>query len=554
MADFSNVASHLSRMAKDQADALALVCHDRRGSKQRLTYRQLDDESNVLALGLRAMGIERGQRAALMVPPSLDLFRLVFAFFKAGIVPVMIDPGIGIPSLKTCLSRAQPTAFVGIPKAHAARIALGWAKDSLVTQICVSESSTLSAALGCHPLSEVRWRAAGKLDPESIGIDDTAAILFTSGSTGVPKGAVYRHRNFLAQIQAIRALYDIRPGEIDLPTFPLFALFDPALGMTTVIPDMDPTRPASVDPVRIASAASEFRCTNLFGSPALLDTVSRWAAPRGHVFETVRRVISAGAPVAPKILERMARCLPKGARIHTPYGATESLPIASIDHLEVLGETGAMAGEGKGICVGRPVPSVKLEILAVSDGPITAWTDSLRASAGHNGATEIGEIAVSGPQVTSSYFAQDEETEKHKVTIEGAMFHRTGDVGYVDGKGRLWYCGRKSQRVRRRAGDLFTEVLEGPFNAHREVHRAALVSAWKKGSPVVVMCIEPDDRTLTVAERRKLELKLEDLALARGLPIDRVLVARDPFPVDIRHNAKIGREKLAVWAEKELQR
>jgi acyl-CoA synthetase (AMP-forming)/AMP-acid ligase II len=542
---FANVASHLTRMATDQPDVLAIVIHDRAGSRQRLTYRELDDESTTLALGLLAMGIERGQRAVLMVPPSLDLFRLVFAFFKAGIVPVMVDPGMGMASLKTCLARAAPHAFVGVAKAHAARIALGWGKASVKINVMISERAGLSAMLGAYPLSEVRWRGVGKLDPEQVSASDVAALLFTSGSTGIPKGAVYRHQNFLAQVDAIRDLYGIRPGEVDLPTFPLFALFDPALGMTTIIPEMDATRPASVDPTRIAAAISDFGCTNLFGSPALLDTVSRWAAPRGHVFSTLRRVISAGAPVAPKILERMARCLPDGALIHTPYGATESLPIASIDHRMILEETGAQMGEGKGICVGMPVASVKLEILSIDDAPIDAWRSDLRAERG-----TIGEITVSGPQVTEGYFGQDDETRKHKLHIDGALFHRTGDVGYLDGSGRLWYCGRKSQRVRRASGDLYTEVIEGPFNAHPEVLRAALVDGRGK----VVVCIEPDDRTLSSTERRELADRLLAFAKDRRLPVDVVLVAKDPFPVDIRHNAKIGREKLAVWAAAELSR
>ncbi len=542
---FANVASHLTRMARDQPDVLAIVLHDRYGSRQRLTYRQLDEESTTLALGLLAMGIERGQRAVLMVPPSLDLFRLVFAFFKAGIAPVMVDPGMGIASLKTCLQRAEPHAFVGIAKAHAARIALGWGKPSVKINVMVSERYGLSAVLGAYPLAEVRWRGVGKLDPEQVSASDVAAILFTSGSTGVPKGAVYRHQNFLAQIDAIRDLYGIAPGEIDLPTFPLFALFDPALGMTTIIPEMDATRPASVDPTRIAAAVSDFGCTNLFGSPALLDTVSRWAAPRGHVFSTLRRVISAGAPVAPRILERMARCLPDDARIHTPYGATESLPIASIDHRTILGETGAQMAAGKGICVGEPVPSVTLEILRIRDAPIDTFDPSLRAEPG-----AIGEITVSGPQVTDGYFGQDDETRKHKLDIDGALFHRTGDVGWLDARGRLWYCGRKSQRVRRPSGDLFTEVLEGPFNAHPDVHRSALVDARGK----VVVCIEPEDATLSRAERRALGDRLLDFAKSRSMPVDVVLVAREPFPVDIRHNAKIGREKLAVWAASELSR
>lgn len=534
----ANVAEHLTKMAADQPEALAIVCHDRQGSRQRITYRELEDGARSVARGLWGAGLTRGARAVLMVPPSLDLFRLVFGFFHAGVVPVMVDPGMGTASLKTCLSRAEPQGFVGVPKAFVARRVLGWAPSAKIS-IVVGAGGLAARVLGGVPLSDVLSRDAAVKG--TTGPEDTAAILFTSGSTGVPKGAVYRHRNFDAQVTAIRELYDIRPGEIDLPTFPLFALFDPALGMTTVLPEMDYTRPASVDPERLAAAVTDFRPTNLFGSPALLDTVSRWAAPRGHVFGSLRRVISAGAPVAPKILARMARCLPEGARIHTPYGATESLPIASIDHREILGETGAKMGQGAGICVGRPVPSAAVVVMQVEDGPIEAWEPSLAVADG-----TVGEIAASGPQVTEAYFGQDEETARHKMRKDGRLFHRTGDVGYFDREGRLWYCGRKSQRVRAAGGDLYTEQLEGPFNAHPKVKRSALVGAGGR----VVICIEPDDRTLDAKGRASLEAELA--GLVRG--VDRVLVARDPFPVDIRHNAKIGREKLAVWADAELKR
>jgi acyl-CoA synthetase (AMP-forming)/AMP-acid ligase II len=240
----------------------------------------------------------------------------------------------------------------------------------------------------------------------------------------------------------------------------------------------------------------------------------------------------------------MARCLPEGARIHTPYGATESLPIASIDHVEILGETGARMGHGAGICVGRPVPSATAVVMRVKDGPVAEWDPSLAVPDG-----TVGEIAVAGPQVTEAYFGQEEETARHKMQKDGRLFHRTGDVGYRDERGRLWYCGRKAQRVRAAGGDLYTERLEGPFNAHPEVKRSALVGVMRERMQVVI-CIEPDDRTLDAKGRAALEAKLAELVPG----VDRVLVAKDPFPVDVRHNAKIGREKLAVWADAEMQR
>lgn len=551
----ANVASHLGRMARDQPDALAIAFPTRgaragAASYQRTSYAELDQASRELAAGLGRLGIEKGTRVALMVPPSIELFQLVFALFRAGSIPVMVDPGIGVPALKECLERAEPTAFIGVPRAHAARIALGWARRSIRMNIVVGPRP-LALAFGLLSLADVRASARGGGRTALVDPDDEAAILFTSGSTGVPKGAVYRHRNFVAQVEAIRAMYDIRPGEIDLPTFPLFALFDPALGMTTVVPDMDATLPASVDPRNVAAAIADFGVTNMFGSPALLDTISRWAAPRGHFFATLRRVISAGAPVSPRILERMARCLPRDARIHTPYGATESLPIASIDHVEVLGETREGTATGRGICVGRPVPGIEVDILRIDDGPIPAWNDTLRIENG-----EIGEITVRGPQVTTHYHASPAETAKHKIARpDGSVHHRTGDVGSFDDRGRLWYAGRKSQRVETEDGPAFTELVEGPLNAHPEVKRTALVGVplAKKDEPVVV--VELDGPYDAADEARILdELRVIAAKYAPTRHIERFLVHRDPFPVDIRHNAKIGREKLRTWARAQLGR
>lgn len=555
----ANVATHLARMAADRRDALAIAVpvHGALAGRDRYartSYGALDAAASEIAAGLGRLGIGKGSRVALMVPPRLELFELVFALFRAGAVPVMIDPGIGLPSLAACLGRARPTAFVGVPRAHAARVALGWARGSNRTNVVVGPRA-FAAAFGASTLDEVRAAGRGAPAPkDEVGPDDEAAVLFTSGSTGVPKGAVYRHRNFVAQVEAIRAMYDIRPGEVDLPTFPLFALFDPALGMTTVVPDMDATRPASVEPAKIAAAVSDFGVTNMFGSPALLDTVSRWAAPRGHVFSTLRRVISAGAPVAPRILARFARCLPPGARIHTPYGATESLPIASIDHVEVLGETQAETARGRGICVGRPVPSARVEIIRVEDAPVPRWDDALRVGRG-----EVGEITVGGPQVTTHYERAPEETARHKIRVGAGdaepILHRTGDVGYLDARGRLWYCGRKSHRVETERGPRYTEMVEGPFNAHPDVRRTALVPVPRAKDAEPVLCVELEPGTSPDDARRVVEeLRAIGAAHEACRDVERFLVHEGPFPVDIRHNAKIGREKLAAWARQRLGR
>jgi acyl-coenzyme A synthetase/AMP-(fatty) acid ligase len=377
---------------------------------------------------------------------------------------------------------------------------------------------------------------------------DTAAVLFTSGSTGVAKGAVYSHGIFAAQVEMLRRLYNIEPGEVDLPTFPLFGLFAPALGMTAVIPDMDPTRPASVDPVKIIRAIQHFGVTNLFGSPALIRRVGAYGIRHGVKLPTLRRVISAGAPVPAAAIERFVTMLGPGVQVHTPYGATEALPVSSIGSDELLNETRTRTGEGGGVCVGKPVEGMRVRIIPISDDPVPLWTDELPLPNG-----SVGEIAVQGPVVTRSYFNRPESTVLAKITeTSGDLWHRMGDLGYFDEKGRLWFCGRKSQRVTTHEQTFFTVACEGVFNAHPAVARSALVGVRREGEVQPVLVVERDPASKIPDE----ELRGELLVLGAARPHTRAIstiLFHPSFPVDIRHNAKIFREKLAVWAAERLR-
>ncbi|MCH7643767.1 MAG: AMP-binding protein [Myxococcales bacterium] len=547
---FASIASYLPRMAEQQPHALAIVCpdgRDRHGKARytHYTYAQLDAQSDLIARGLAAVGIGRGVRTVLMVRPSLEFFALTFALLKGGAVPVMVDPGIGLSSLKTCLAEAAPEAFIGVPMAHAARVVLGWGRSTLQTHVTVGRrwfwgGTTLERVkkAGRHAVPE----PLPKFAPE-----DLAALVYTSGSTGTPKAVVYDHGNFAAQVEMIRDLYDIRPGEIDLPTFPLFALFDPALGMTTIVPDMDPTRPAEVDPRKIIEAVEDFGVTNMFGSPALLDTVGRYGAEHGVKLPSLRRVISAGAPVAATVMERFLGMLEPGARVVTPYGATESLPVASISSDEVLGETRARTDEGAGVCVGRPVDGMRVSIIGIDDGPIERWDESLCLPT-----NEVGEIVVKGPAVTRTYYGRQEATALAKIPdAEGDGFsHRMGDLGYLDEQGRLWFCGRKTHRVVTAGRTYFTVPCEAIFNTHPQVHRTALVGARRDGEIRPVLCVELE-RKDTAGDALTAELLALGAVHEHTHAIDTVLY-HPGFPVDIRHNAKIGREKLTAWASGRL--
>jgi acyl-CoA synthetase (AMP-forming)/AMP-acid ligase II len=547
-----NIAAPLVAMAEAQPQTLAIAQpfgRDRHGRirYRHYTYRELNSESDALARGFEQLGIRRGTRTVLMVRPSREFYALTFALFKLGAVIVLIDPGMGTKNLGVCLAEAAPEAFIGIPRAHLARVLFGWGRGSLRIHVTVGRR----LGWGGHTLEQVRLLGGDSrvsvLAP--TGPDEMAAILFTSGSTGVAKGVVYTHGIFAAQVQVLRRLYGIEPGEIDLPTFPLFGLFGPALGMTTIIPEMDATRPAHVDPRKILDAIRFFGVSNLFGSPALIQRVGRYAAAEGVSLPSLRRVISAGAPVPWQAIQRFAGLLAEGVQVHTPYGATESLPVCSIGSAEILSETRLRTADGAGVCVGRPVQGMTVRIIRIRDEPIAAWSDDLELPPG-----EIGEIVVQGPVVTASYWNRPESTALAKIAdpLRGGFYHRMGDLGYVDASGRAWFCGRKSQRVVTRDGPLFTIPCEGVFNAHPAVYRTALVGVPRNGAIEPVLCVEREQDAASPSDE---ELRRELLALGARQPRTRAIrtiLFHPGFPVDTRHNAKIFREKLAVWAAGQL--
>ncbi|MCH7870650.1 MAG: AMP-binding protein [Planctomycetes bacterium] len=536
-----NIASWLPRMADEQPDKKAIVCDRGGGAYESWTFGELEAESNRIANGLERIGIRRGTRTILMVRPSLDFFGLVFALFKIGAPPAVIDPGMGRNKMVECLAGVEAEAYIGIPLAHLLRKLHSRAFRTVRHVVTVGRRWFW----GGHTLEGLRGGASSRYAMAETKPDEIAAILFTSGSTGPAKGVVYTHAIFDAQVRMLREIYDIRPDEVDLATFPLFALFDPALGMTSVVPEMDFTRPAQADPEKLIRAIRDHDVTNMFGSPALIDRLGRFGESRGVTLPTIKRAISAGAPIAPAVLERFHKLLTSDAQVFTPYGATESLPVTSIGSREIVSETKDRTAAGGGVCVGRPVASMDVRIIRISDEPIDAWSDDLVAPPG-----EIGEIVVRGPVVTSEYWGNPAATRLAKIASGDGrgLFHRMGDVGYFDQGGRLWMCGRKAHRVVTPDGTLFTVPCEAVFNQHQEVRRTALVGVGRARQKKPVLCVELDpeharaDRSRLISELRALG---KEHAHTRGI---RTFLFHSGFPVDIRHNAKIFREKLAVWA------
>lgn len=513
----------LENAARERASAPAIVAPSSRGPGVSWSFERLAESSDRLAAALTAMGITPGMRVALMAPPSPRLFATIFALFRLGAVAVMVDPGMGPGSLRRCLDEADCHAFLGSPKAIMARWVLGLCRGARV-----------SAHLGEGWLPGIRKLTeapGGRTPVHPAAAEDMAAILYTSGSTGPAKGAVYSAGNLAAQVAALGSMLDIRPGETDMSTFPLFGLYAPVLRMTAVIPVMDFTRPATADPAMLLDLAARHGVDNLFASPAVLARLAGRAQSHGGLGR-LKRLVSAGAPVPWTLVNRVRPLLNSSASLHTPYGMTEALPVACPSDQDILGPGLEVTRRGGGIPLGRLAPGIRVMILPPTEESMASLPRTLPPGA-------HGEIAVAGPQVTLSYWSRPEANARHKVSTPDGVVHRTGDMGHLDGDGRLWYLGRQAQVVRVKGQCHCADATEAMFLDIPGVARAALVQPGPDRAALILEPMPGAQDTMVTLARKRVE--------SSGLPVSQILV-HPRFPVDRRHNSKVERLALGAWA------
>ena len=534
----SNVARHLRSAATSRPEGLATkspigispegkVIHEAR------SFLQLDQASDAAAEHFARAGLSAGDRVLLAVRPGHDLIVGMFALLKLGAVPVAIDPGMGWSAFLDCVRRSRPTALVGVrPAALLSRLPLA-AFRTLHHRVTVGNSAWRQA-LAAVPSQP---RPLADVSPDTL-----AAILFTSGSTGAPKGVCYTHGMFDAQIELVRSTYGIQPGETDMAMLPLFALFNPALGTTTVTPLLDPSKPLAADPAPLVAALLSEKVTCSFGSPAIWSKVADHCEARGIKLPDLRRLLIAGAPVSGELLTKL-RVIAPNCVTHTPYGATECLPVTTVAADELLGEARQLALLGQGTCVGRAVNGVEIRVIRETNGPIATLADAKFCTPG-----EIGEIIATGPSVTREYDGLPEATRAAKITDGDRTWHRMGDLGALDASSRLFFFGRRVEKVRTTDGDLPTESIEPAFRQHPQVFRCALIGIGEAPgqTPALVVEPRPGDFPETEADCARFIAELRDFA--KTCPrADRVkhIVFQRALPVDVRHNAKIHRLQLA---------
>lgn len=502
-----------------------------------VSYADLASDVARCADGLYARGIRRGTRTAVLVPPGRNLLTLVFAMLRVGAVPVVVDPGLGRGRMLDCLQRVGIQAVIGVPAVRLLRLARPRAFAQLHSTVVVGAESGLHKLTGCSERAP-RWEPAPQ---------DLALIGFTTGSTGPAKPVEVTARMLHGMADGVEQAHYTAEIDTTLVTMALMSVFELAAGRTVVVPKMNLGQVGAADPALLADALQRFSVHAMFASPALLDPLARHLATTGGQVPDMRLVISGGAPVSPRLMGALRAVLPAPARLYSTYGATEALPMALVESREVLTELAGGPAAGQGVCLGHPAHGTALRLIAISDGPLPQWSAELPVAPG-----QMGEIAVSGPGVSPRYHRAPEADALHKIQDGARRWHRTGDVGRLDEQGRLWLCGRKSQRIRTARGDLHTVRCEGVFNAHPHVKRTALVGVGPPGSQRPVLCVE---LAPGIGHRQWPRIQAELRALARGQAVTAPItdfLSHPAFPVDIRHNAKIRRELLAAWATEQL--
>ena len=550
MPDTYNVADSLRSHAQSRPDAPALRFPSARyrtnaPTWDTWTFAELDRHSDGYARAFADHGVNAGDRTLVLLKPDLEFYATLFGLFKVGAVPVLLDPGMGLKALLACIERTCPRVLVGITPVH---IVSTFARAPFAT-VALRFTRGIRLWWGGANLASAKRMADEPFALARLPADADAAIIFTSGSTGPAKGVASKQAMFHSQVHAIRDMLGLQPGWTDVQCFAAFALYDISMGLCSVIPQMNLSKPATADPKDILAAVSTFHPESAFASPIVWQNLSRHCVTEQVTIDSLKLAITVGAPIPAYLHRRFREILPAGCQIHTPYGATEGLPVSHIATDTILG-TSEVAGTwdrtaaGHGTCVGSPAPGAELAIIGITEDPIPSWTDDLRVPRG-----EIGEVVVSGTQVSPEYKDAPQANQKSKIADGDRIRHRMGDLGYLDEQGRLWFCGRKAHRLETATGMVPAVPVEGVFNEHPDVFRTALVGVGRRGMEVPVLCVE-----LEPGAHWSEDLLEELQQRARGTRWQDTVVRflhHEAFPTDARHNSKIRREDLKQWATRQ---
>lgn len=481
----------------------------------RVDFGSLRARVEAFANGLTSNGFRVGDRAVFVLPMSVPLYVAVLGALTAGGTAVFVDPWLSQRQIARMLAAAEPKAFVGTPKAHLLRLVESRLRTIPIT---VSDEGFGASLVARFRVSDFR----GTASVAAVSPDAPALITYTTGSSGNPKGVTRTHAILAAQHRVIREEFPARSGDVDLTTFPVFALSNLAAGVTTVIPPVDLRRVADANGARVLRDVRDFSVTTIAASPPLLDRVAEQLARTREKPPALRRVVTGGAPVSDEQLRRWRAALPD-AEIVVAYGSSEAEPVASMTAEE------RFAAAGKGFCVGKPIHAVRARVVVIRRGPLERLEEVRRG--------EIGELLVAGPHVCREYIGDPAAFAENKFRdVDGTVWHRMGDTGWFDEQGRFRVSGRVHSTIRRAGVDYHAQLVEqeiGAIAASR-AWRVAALAVPHRGSDrlAVVLDAAPQDQETLAAEIRQ----------GTDLPLDHIIF--EHIPVDPRHNSKVDYSRL----------
>jgi olefin beta-lactone synthetase len=521
----------------------AVVCAD---NPNRLSYIPLTQitffnfcqRTKKLAKKFKHLGIKKGDKVLLFVKPSLDFPLITFALFRLGAIAVFIDPGMGKLKLFKCIKDSRPDILIAEPQVHLVRFFLLNVFKSIKLFISMSKISFGFSIPFYYLLRDSQSEDISNFKDENCLDNDTAAIIFTSGATGFPKGVVYSHDNFATQVKILREYFSFSDKDVDMAIFPLFALTSMAMGVTAVIPRMDASKPSKANPKTLVKTIQELGITTTGGSPAVWEKVADYCIKNSIVLPSLRSILMFGAPVSCNLHLKFKSILTNGTT-YTPYGATESLPATCIDGKTILNETSSLTKKGYGTCVGQVFPHTRVKVVKIENDQEYKELPPY----------EIGEILVSGKQVTKSYWNLPLVNKHSKIFDKNnILWHKIGDLGYFDDKKRLWFCGRKVHAIKFENNYLYSVQCEAVFDQHPDIKRSALISCEKDNKKIPCIAIERYDGKTKLSSLEKNKFKRDLILYAekyRHTKDIKTFFLHSKFPVDTRHNIKIDRKSLA---------
>ena len=530
---FYNVADQITSIALKYPNKKAVVMPHKKYfslsyNYEYLTFSQLEENINKLSNRFVGMGIKSGDRVLLFVKPSIFFSAYTFALFKIGAIPIFIDPGMGVKNFLNAVSQVKADVLLGVPKAHF----LSYVFKKKFKNISL-RLTTKCFTFGAKSTVRNLKKESSHFNSKVMSKDDIAAILFTSGGTGVPKGVIYTHNIFIKQTEMLKGEFSLSSNDVDIPGFPLFALFTLAMGMTSCIPDMNPTRPSCANPKKLLKIIQDQKGTFVAGSPAIWKKLLDYCLEKKITLPSVKYLVMFGAPIPVDLHAGFEKVLPYGTT-YTPYGATECLPVTNISGREVLNETKNLTLNGAGVCVGKALLEVEVRVIKESSDIINeSMIKPLEEF-------EVGEIIVSSPASTPGYFHMDDKTKMAKIYEGDKLWHRMGDMGYFDDGGRLWFCGRQRHSFEYENQSFYPIPVETIFNKSEKIKKSALVCKEGVG-PVLI--IEKSNLNKSIS---KVEL-FEIAKSHKKTELIQDFYFYGQLPVDVRHNIKIDRIALSKW-------